>query len=182
MIGFLALVGGWRATMGTLAAVGASSLRSSRDELKAVLIRRMLKGRLLSDLAEMGQAYSERIIQQRLRPTVVERIESHRSHGDQLAIVSASLHCYLDPVAAHLGIDTVLCTELEVDEHGIVTGELRGANCRGAEKVRRIEERFGPAWANIWCYGDSAGDAAMLSRAARGVQVTRAGDLRSFSR
>ena len=57
---------------------------------------------------------------------------------------------------------------------------LDGANCRAAEKVRRLD-----AWlaerrlqdATVWAYGDSAGDRELLARAdhpflVKGVSVT----------
>ena len=57
----------------------------------------------------------------------------------------------------------------------LVTGRLDGPNCRGPEKLRRLHE-----WlrgeelsdrAEIWAYGDSAGDRELLAGASRSFFV-----------
>jgi phosphoserine phosphatase len=57
----------------------------------------------------------------------------------------------------------VLCTELEVAE-GRVTGRLANNNCNGEEKLRRIKAELAlEEYSEIYAYGDSSGDTAMLS-------------------
>jgi phosphatidylglycerophosphatase C len=91
-------------------------------------------------------------------------------------IVSASLAAYLRPLALRLGIDDVLCTDStrSGDRYG---DRLNGPNCRAEEKRRRLdlwlEER---RWveAEVWAYGDSAGDRELLARADHPVWVNDA--------
>src|SRR4029078_9645871 len=91
----------------------------------------------------------------------------------EIAIVSASLDLYLERTAATLGIGTLLCSRMEVDADGRVTGRLIGGNCRGPAKLRRIREHFGEGGYELWAYGDSAGDAEMLSAADHPVRIHR---------
>ena len=67
----------------------------------------------------------------------------------------------------------MLCSRLEVDGDGRVTGSLVGGNCRGPAKLRRIREHFGADGYELWAYGDSAGDAEMLAAADHPVRVER---------
>ena len=69
-----------------------------------------------------------------------------------------------------------MCTQLERDAHGVLTGRLVGPNCRGPEKVRRLENWLAAhdiTDAVLWAYGDSAGDDALLARADHPVRVGR---------
>lgn len=72
---------------------------------------------------------------------------------------------WIAPWAKGYGVDTLLTTAPEVDPAtGRLTGRFHGANCHGAEKARRITERFGSLKdAEVWAFGDSAGDDAMLA-------------------
>ena len=70
----------------------------------------------------------------------------------------------------------VVCTRLEQDASGRLTGRLQGANCRGPEKARRLRawlEAEGLADAEVWAYGDSEGDAELLAQADHPVWVRR---------
>src|SRR5262249_12396536 len=104
-----------------------------------------------------------------------ERAEWHRDRGDALVIVSASFADYLRPVAEHLRFDAVLATELEVDDHGRLTGRLAGPNVRGPEKARRLDawiaERHPDEPVTVWAYGDSSGDREMWERADHAIRI-----------
>ena len=157
-----------------LAAIG----RASRDEAKERMLRRLFAGRELSDLAVRGREYGERVAHKHLRADMVARLRWHEAEGHEIAIVSASLDLYLDRVSEILGVPTVLCSRLAVDADGRITGRIVGGNCRGAAKLARIRERFGAGGYEMWAYGDSAGDTAMLAAADHPVRVGRVGRVR----
>jgi len=76
-----------------------------------------------------------------------------------------------------LDVDAVLCTQLAVGSEGRLTGGLRGPNCRGPEKERRLREWLhgrGVDAPALWAYGDSAGDDALLAMADHPVRVGKA--------
>jgi phosphatidylglycerophosphatase C len=155
------------------AAAAGAYVRDSerRDAAKAAIIRSALAGRSHAEIAAAGRTYASRVIDSALRTDGRARLEWHRAHGHRLVIVSASLEPYLTVVAEHLGVDVCLCTRLEVDEQGVLTGELAGANCRSAEKARRVREVVEPADYEVWAYGDTHGDRALLALADHPVWV-----------
>jgi phosphatidylglycerophosphatase C len=150
----------------------------SRDDAKERLLRRLLAGKEHDDLARLGRAYAIKITETRMRDEMLARVQWHQAQGHETAIVSASLDVYVEPAAERLGIDTVLCSRLETDAGGRVTGTLVGGNCRGPAKLRRIREYFGSSGYELWAYGDSAGDAEMLAAADHPVRMRHRGGLR----
>jgi phosphatidylglycerophosphatase C len=95
------------------------------------------------------------------RPDALARLNSHLGVRDDVALVSASLEGYLIPWAQALGVETVLATQVEVQD-GVLTGKMAGLNCRCEQKVARIKARFGDA-PIVAAYGDSRGDHEMLA-------------------
>jgi phosphatidylglycerophosphatase C len=115
----------------------------------------------LSDLEILAKKYVEHGIQ--VKPEALERIKWHQAQGHRCIIVSASIETYLEPWAKAKGFSDVVSSKVETDENGRITGNLIGHNCRGLEKVKRIEKLLGPKENYLlYAYGDSKGDKEML--------------------
>ncbi len=100
-----------------------------------------------------------------VNPEAVQRLRWHQNRGDRVLLCSASPRMLLQPLADWLGVE-LLCTELE-QRDGRWRPRLAGANCKGPEKVRRLEEQLGPLdGLTIEAYGDSKGDRELLKAAA----------------
>ncbi len=113
---------------------------------------------------QLGVEYATTVLPRTLRQSAVERIEWHRSQGDDVVIVSASLNVYLGPWCEGQGLD-FLCTTLE-ERDGRLTGRYVQGDCSGAEKVRRILQRYELSqYAVVYAYGDSGEDREMLDLA-----------------
>lgn len=155
----------------TLALAG----RGSRDDAKVALLERVVAGRDAAEIAAAGRAFADRLAgdTSRFRADVLARVRWHRDAGHEVVLVSASLTTYLDPLAPRLGFDTVLATTLEVASDGRLTGQLVGLNCRGPEKVARLDAWLAGSACTLWAYGDSSGDDEMLARADRPARVGR---------
>lgn len=138
----------------------------SNSRAKEYLFGELFKGMPYADFQRYGEAFSK-VIESRIKPDTVRRLREHVANGDTVAIVTASIAEWIAPWAKGYGVDTLLTTAPEVDPAtGRLTGRFLGANCHGAEKARRITERFGSLKdAEVWAYGDSAGDDAMLALA-----------------
>jgi phosphatidylglycerophosphatase C len=143
-----------------------------RDAAKAALVRRTLTGYDVDELTHVADRFAARVVRKHLRADAVERAEWHRGQGHELVIVSASLTVYLEPIAARLGFDAALGTDLEVGRDGNLTGALAGPNVRRAEKARRLDAWLGQS-AFVWAYGDSTGDRELFERADRAIRVGR---------
>ena len=105
---------------------------------------------------------------QRLRPEAVARLRWHDQQGHRLVIVSASPRALIRPVAEHLGAELIATETSDLaGEAAIATLQLTSANCKGAEKVRRLEAWLGQPLQEIelHAYGDSRGDRELLQAA-----------------
>lgn len=152
--------------------VGVVLGRVERDRAKDALLTATLSGRHVEHVDQVGARYAVEL-RDRLRADVLARLRWHQRQGHRTVIVSASLRPYLDPIAAWLGIDHVLCTELQRDATGHLTGHIAGTNCRGPEKVARLQAWLGAAPDRCYAYGDSPGDRELLAWASDPLQVKR---------
>jgi len=172
---FLVRVAGRRSVARALARrphllVAAARDRGRRDDVKALLAG-VLAGQAVADVHEKGRDFATEIVEQWMRPDVVDRLRWHSEAGHDVVLVTASLAAYAEPLGAHLGASRVVATELEADGDGRLTGRLAGANCRGQEKVRRLASIYGDPPRLAWAYGDSPDDAPMLRLARHPVHV-----------
>jgi HAD superfamily hydrolase (TIGR01490 family) len=104
-------------------------------------------------------------LQAELRPEALQRLRWHQQRGDRVLLCSASPRLLLQPLADWLGVE-LLCTELE-QRDGSWFPQLASPNCKGSEKVRRLEQHLGPLdGLTIEAYGDSKGDRELLQVAA----------------
>lgn len=175
---FLVRAVGLRALGGAVVISGPALFRAfgrgSRDATKAAVLARLLQGYPHDRFILLGEEYGEQLAR-RIRPAMVERLAWHREQGHRRVIVSASLEAYLAPVGRHLGFDAVLATGLEVNDEGLLTGRLLGANVRRAEKSARLEHWLGRELdgreRELWAYGDSVGDRELLAMADHPVRM-----------
>ena len=147
--------------------------RRSRHEAKERLLVRLLHGRdvvQLEPAAELFAAHAERHL---LREWARDRIAWHRTQGHEVIIVTASPELYVSALGRRLGVDAVLGTRLAVDADGRLTGRLLGANCRGPEKVVRLQDWLGVRRTLLIAYGDSPGDRELLAVADIAINVGR---------
>lgn len=154
--------------------------RRDRDHLRTVATAIAFTGLPVDELQRHADAYGRSLVRSRLRTDTVARLHWHREAGHLTVLVSASYEPYLLVVAHELGVDAVLATRLDVVD-GVCTGRLDGPNCRGREKVTRLNDWLGatgcrPESTVVWAYGDSNGDRELLAFAQHPVWVRGALD------
>lgn len=96
-------------------------------------------------------------------------IREHQSMGHLVAIVSSATPYQVLPAAKDLGIDTVYCTQLGV-EQGVFTGSVDGDVCWGEGKLRAAERLAKAAKFDLnkaFFYSDSDEDIPLLETVAR---------------
>ena len=169
--------------------VGA--VRSSRwaDRAKERLFRRLLLGLDLDAVTDASRTFALAHFEEHGRPEVIERLNWHLRHGHDVVIVSASPQIYVDVVVEMLQVSGGLGTRLAVDARGRLTGSYLGQNCRGKEKLRRLDEwilaRHPDVAPTLYAYGNSRGDRRMLRAATHPYDAGRLGKfgaLRHFPR
>jgi phosphatidylglycerophosphatase C len=157
-------------------ATAVAAAKLDRDRFKEIVVGGTLRGKLVADVETIGEQFAQYVMVNWLRADTLRRLRWHQQSGHRTVIVSASLAAYLRPLAIRLGFDDVLCTDSTRagDRYG---DRLNGANCRADEKRRRLDEWLQERrWANaeVWAYGDSAGDRELLARADHAVWVNGA--------
>jgi HAD superfamily hydrolase (TIGR01490 family) len=116
----------------------------------------------LDDLA--GIVFNEQVLNS-LREEIITEISHHKDNGAITAILSSSIMPLCSRVAGHLGIDDIICSDLEIKD-GVYTGKATGNICFGKEKAVRLTEyclknNFNPS--ESYYYGDSIDDFHALS-------------------
>ena len=150
--------------------------RADRDLVKEKLIAHALTGHPVAEIEAIGRDFAQELIDTRLLPETVTRLEWHRSQKHRLVLVSATLDVYLQPLVTLLGFDDLLCTQLEIVD-GRASGKLSGVNVRAAEKARQLRELIGDEEVDLWAYGNSSGDHAMLQMADHPFWIDRKGNV-----
>jgi HAD superfamily hydrolase (TIGR01490 family) len=95
----------------------------------------------------------------------LDAVATHKAAGDLVVLVSGSMRPILDPVAADLHADLVLCTELVVAADGTLTGEVVHPMI-GPMKQRAVTDLMadiGVDPLDCFGYGDHTSDLDMLA-------------------
>ncbi len=125
------------------------------------------RGKAESWMVERCDAWFGEYVLPHVCPAGREAVRRHREAGELCAIVTGATRYAAEPLARELGIDHVVCTELEVDEKGCFTGRLRPPMCYGAGKIERTERlaaQHGFSVGDAVFYSDSITDLPLLER------------------
>lgn len=144
------------------------------DVAKAKLFKAVWTGVPVATAQGWAAHWAEHQLPGLLQDWTLRRLAWHQAAGHCCVIVSASPSIYLQAAADRLGLDGLVCTELDV-EGGRLTGAMRTPNCHGEQKVLRLNawlsERFSPAereGLTLYAYGDTSGDRPLLATADHG--------------
>jgi phosphatidylglycerophosphatase C len=156
----------WRlAVAGLRLAPAAVAYVATRDRgrFKTAAFHAVLGRVALAQLEAEAERFAEAEFARLLRPDALARWEAHGLAGDERVIVTASPEPIIAPFARRLGADRLIGTRLEVEADGRVDGALNGPNCRGPEKVARLQAVYGAGVRPLSAYGDTAGDVELLA-------------------
>ena len=134
-------------------------------------------------LREGAAALFSEQLKPNLYPQAVECIEAHRAQGHVVVLVSGSIRQIVTPVAEHLGVDGILCTELEVEQRAF-TGALKGGSLTGARKAEALRDyaRLHQISLDVsHAYADSLDDVPMLDCVGHPVVINPDGRLRKLA-
>jgi phosphatidylglycerophosphatase C len=97
-----------------------------------------------------------------IRPGALDEIEKLKAHGFKIVVVSASPVNWIKKWSDAAGLG-LIATKLQT-VNGALTGYIDGINNNSEEKALRIKAAFDlQEYDEIYCYGDSGGDKAMLA-------------------
>ena len=100
---------------------------------------RNLKGMSELRLRSMGEKVSREHLTGEVFPEIRAVIKAHQRKGHTVAIVSSATRYQVESLASELGIEHILCTELEF-KNGKLTGRLDGKACYGENKLTAVRE------------------------------------------
>ncbi|HMJ12429.1 MAG TPA: HAD family hydrolase [Polyangiaceae bacterium] len=160
-------------TLGVIDAerVAAQALRSFTGKAESWMVstcEEWFQGYVLPHVCEKGR----------------EAVARHRERGDIVAIVTSATPYAARPLARELGIDHVVCTELEVDDAGCFTGQVRRPMCYGPGKIelsQRIAQTLGFSLEEATFYSDSITDLPLLERVKSPIVVNPDARLRRIA-
>jgi alcohol-forming fatty acyl-CoA reductase len=128
-----------------------------------------------------------RVVHQTILPRLshqgIERVKQHRDAGHCTVLLSGSLPYVVEPLAARLGFDHVICSRPRVDRHRL-TGGLVGLHPYGEAKatlIRELSERCGLDLSASYCYADHHTDIPMLRLFGFPVCVNPSEELRRYA-
>lgn len=133
------------------------------DKMRPRLYAAMFKQADYQQILQYADSYADQLIAN-LDPQLLEQLLKHQALGHDVALVSATIDLYLNSVAKRLGI-RVICTQTEVRQ-GRLTGKYLSADCsQQQKKIRVLEQYVLHHYAQVYAYGNSHEDEALLSLA-----------------
>jgi putative phosphoserine phosphatase/1-acylglycerol-3-phosphate O-acyltransferase len=123
-----------------------------------------LRGTSDSALRDFAKEVFEKDLSANLYPESRALVEAHVRKGHTIVIVSSATQYQVEPAAAELGFDHILCTQLEVED-GTVTGKLAAPMCYGKGKfdaARRFAKEKRISLAKSYFYTDGSEDIPLL--------------------
>lgn len=124
-----------------------------------------VKGVTVADLEKLCISISEEVLIPSLYKNAREEIRVHKDKNAGLVILSSTLAPVASRMSEFLGMDDILCSELEA-VNGVLTGRPVEAFCFGEEKVVKLKqycEKNNSKLQDAWYYGDSISDLPALS-------------------
>ena len=108
-----------------------------------------------------------------MRASLIKEIEMHRKQNAHIVILSAALQYTCDAIASDIGIDDVICSQMETKQD-VFTGNAKGNICIGEEKARQIKKYCSNKsfeLTDAYYYGDSCSDRFAFETVGKAVCV-----------
>lgn len=171
LLPFLSFVRGPAQTCGSLIRAAPALLAclfsvNYRQQAKEAILKKTIAGMGIEEARQYGEKFALGPLLVKIRPEAMQKLHWHKQEGHRCLLISANLDVYLEPWASNAGFHDLICSKVEADKKGKLTGKLIGLNCWGPEKTRRLLQLLGPKENYVlYAYGDSKGDRPMLDLA-----------------
>jgi len=120
-------------------------------------------------LAELQQQYMTEVVMPNILPSARALLQKHLDAGDLVAIVTATNHFVVAPIAKAFGVEHLIAAMPERDAAGRITGKLLGTPTQGEGKIVHTKawlEKLGhslDSFESVHFYSDSHNDLPLLS-------------------
>jgi putative phosphoserine phosphatase/1-acylglycerol-3-phosphate O-acyltransferase len=124
-----------------------------------------LRGRMLTDLDEIGERLFAQRIESRIYPEMRELVRAHVARGHTVVLSSSALTIQVNPVARFLGIGNTLTNKFAVNEDGLLTGEVVEPILWGPGKATAVQRFAAERQIDLkdsYFYADGDEDVALM--------------------
>jgi putative phosphoserine phosphatase/1-acylglycerol-3-phosphate O-acyltransferase len=145
----------------TLAGALAGTL-SQREVIRLGLAE--WRGKRVEDMEATGRELFRRDIEPSLFPEMRQRVAAHLRRGHTVVVASSGSRFQVEPAARSLGVEDILCTQLEVRD-GVLTGRADGPVLWGRHKARAVQAfaaKRGVVLQHSFFYADGEEDEALM--------------------
>ena len=127
-------------------------------------------GKKVEDVDKYLRDFYDNVIEARVRPQIVERMQAYRDQGIVVLVISASFEPIILRAMEKNPFDGQVSTRMKVAADGTYTRQVDGLPIEGAAKPDAInrwcDEHLGAGtWEVAYAYGDHHSDAPMLAMA-----------------
>src|SRR3990167_412191 len=133
------------------------------------------KGIKQKDLKRFGETWFLSLDKTELfNDKVVRELKLHQESGDEVVLISGSFHSCLDPIAAYLNVNDIICTQQEIDREGCFTGRILPPQIIGEGKKTAItmflqQRNIDPG--SCFVYADDMSDLPILRLVGNSVVI-----------
>lgn len=176
---------GWASMLRVLYWLAKYTLGVIDAEKVALSALREYTGRAERELLDNSELWFRDYVLQYVRDAGRAVVERHRAAGDHLAIVTGATPYAAGPLARELTIEHLVCSELELDAEGCLTGRPQDPLCYGKGKLLRTERLAAQLGFNLRdavFYSDSITDLPLLEQVGTPVAVCPDRRLRRLAR
>ncbi|WP_016895419.1 HAD family hydrolase [Mycobacteroides abscessus] len=157
-----------------------------RMEFERLVVRAAgyLRGDSLAELEAVGERIFHQHNASMIYPQMRERVRAHQKQGHTVVLSSSALTIHAEPVARHLGIAHVLCNHFDVDNRGLLTGDIRKPIVWGRNKasvVRHFCETNAVDLQRSYFYADGEEDIDLMTLVGEPCPVNPRGRLAAMA-
>jgi putative phosphoserine phosphatase/1-acylglycerol-3-phosphate O-acyltransferase len=127
------------------------------------------RGRPTKELEALGERLFREVLADRVYPEARALVAAHRDRGHTVTITTSATYYQVAPIARALGIDHIVCQELEAVD-GVLTGEVKLPTLWGPGKTmaaRRFAFDHSLDFDASFFYADGDEDLALMSEIGR---------------
>lgn len=138
-----------------------------RMEFERLLVRAAgyLRGDSLAELARVNEQIFTSRVDAKVFPEMRRIVAAHQNRGHTVVLTSSALTIHATPVANSLGISNLICNRFEVDDAGLLTGDVVTPVIWGGAKAIAAQQ-FGSAngvlLPDSYFYADGAEDLPLM--------------------
>ena len=143
-----------------------------------------IAGKPIAELDELGRRLFEKRLGQDVYPESRALVKAHQRKGHTIVMLTSATEMQVRPLAEDLGIENVICNELEVID-GLITGKAVEPIIYGTGKLDAAEEFSAKHDIDLgasYFYSDGSEDIPLLERVGRPRPLNPDRKLRSVAR